>query len=160
MKKTLSMLAFLFVGWLGSAHAQDQMLVTMNDGTAEQKYALVDVGKLFFDTENVFVTQKAAATNSIPLTSILSIKFVDSTVTGLRTHDTVEKNNLRIAIAADIITIYGWNSKEKTTAAIYAASGTMVWTDRKWNGNTISTQSLPKGVYILKINNQTFKFSK
>lgn len=160
IKKPLSTLSLLVIGVLSPVQAQDQMIVTMKDGGAEQTFMLADIGKVFFESENVLVKQKSASTSSIPLTSVLSIKFSDSTVTGLRTLGNDADNTLRITIAAGTINVLGWDSSRQTTAIIYSTSGTMAYANRKWNGGAISIESLPQGVYILKINNQTFKFSK
>ncbi len=160
IKKQLSVLSFLVVGVLSPVQAQDQMIVAMNDGGAEQTFMLADIGKLFFESENMLVRQKSASTSSIPLSSVQSIKFVDSTVTGLRTLDNDKNSSLRISIASGAINVQGWDSSRLATVMIYSTGGTVAYADRKWNGSSINTESLPKGVYILTINGQTFKFSK
>ena len=45
-------------------------------------------------------------------------------------------------------------------AAIYSIGGEKVVDLKSWNGNPVNVGSLTNGVYILKVNNKSFKFIK
>lgn len=58
------------------------------------------------------------------------------------------------------IMVDGLSADERNTMRIHTVAGTTVMNSSRFNSNSIDITSLPEGIYILTINNQTFKFKK
>jgi len=67
------------------------------------------------------------------------------------------KGQLNIAYWQGILSAQGING---ANTALYTVSGQRVMSINAWDGSAISTEGLANGVYVLKVNNQTFKFVK
>ena len=48
----------------------------------------------------------------------------------------------------------------ETKAIVCDAAGRIVISLDRWNGSPVSIATLPKGVYILKVNDSSIKFTK
>ena len=59
-----------------------------------------------------------------------------------------------------VLHINGTKPGQTYDVAVYDAAGRTVWSDKKWSGQAVDLSGKPAGVYILNINNTTFKFSK
>jgi hypothetical protein len=142
----------------GTAIAQSYMTFYDTDGTAKKAWNLLDVGKVTFDQGDIVVTHSAGI-YSVSLNEVLSIKFTD---TGLP-HDTgLEKISgdeaqLRIAAGENAIHITGASAGQ---VAIWAMTGQQIYSNRNWRGGDIDISHLDRGIYIITINNSTFKFKK
>ncbi|MDR2207297.1 MAG: endonuclease [Flavobacteriaceae bacterium] len=77
----------------------------------------------------------------------------------LATNENIIENNFTIVPnpVKDILTIQGSGFKNSRLAEIYDISGKIVKT---FSGNSTDVSDLQKGIYILKVNNQTLKFIK
>jgi hypothetical protein len=59
-------------------------------------------------------------------------------------------------IRNNMLSVSGINGT--ANAAIFSVNGQQMTSLRAWNGAPVSIANLPKGVYILNIKNQSFKF--
>lgn len=50
--------------------------------------------------------------------------------------------------------------REKNNIVIYSLDGKILLQEEKSNNEQIDISLLEKGIYVLKVNNRTFKFSK
>ncbi len=142
----------------GAAMAQSYMTFYDNEGKPKKSWSLLDVGKVTFDQGNIVVTQ-STGTYSVSLNDVLSIKFTD---TGDQHETAVEKISddaaqPRIATGENSIHVMGATSGQIT---IWAMTGQLIYSNRDWRGGDIDISHLDRGIYIISINNSTFKFKK
>ncbi len=141
----------------GAAIAQSYMTFYDNNGAAKKAWSLTDVGKVTFDQGDI-VVKHSTGIYSVPLNEVLSIKFTDTNpiYTGVETmHD--DAAQLRIATSDNSIRIMGATSGQ---VAIWAMTGQQIYSNRNWRGGDIDISHLDSGIYLITINNSTFKFKK
>lgn len=141
----------------GAAVAQSYMTFYNNDGAAKEAWNLLDVGKVTFDQGNI-VVKHSTGTYSASLNEVLSIKFTDTApiFTGVeKINDDVTQ--LRIATSEDFIRVMGATSGQ---VSIWSTTGQQIYNNRNWHGGDIDISYLERGIYIITINNSTFKFKK
>ena len=105
------------------------------------------------------VNKNSKETEPIKLAEITNISFDVSTgVNGLKVKD----ENLLISVKAgsNIIEIGGYDNSKNYSVEIFNTAGAKVLGYANWRGEQLNISSLSKGVYVLKINNTTLKFSK
>ena len=147
--------------WATAVHAQNRMTIYMNDGSAVQTYSLSDLGHCYFETGKLFFTQRSKTVpQSISLSSVKCIKFTDQVVSGISDTENNVSKQFDIYVAGGAIHVDGWDCNRQATAVIYAIGGQAFYTNRNWSGSAIDIMSLPQGVYIFRVQNKTFKFSK
>lgn len=142
----------------GTAMAQSYMTFYGNNGKAQESWRLMDVGKVTFDEGNIVVAH-STGNYSFPISEVLSIKFTDS---GSQGPTAVEKISdgvaqVRIATGENSIRVIGSTSGQ---VAIWAVTGQQIYNNRGWRGEEIDISNLERGIYIITINNSTFKFKK
>lgn len=69
-----------------------------------------------------------------------------------------ETQKLKVCVAHQTLKVLNWPAGTPATASIYAATGQCVYRNAQWTGEDISLSGMPLGVYILKVNQQTYKF--
>ena len=143
---------------MSHAAAQTKMIVTpTQEGTATE-YALKDVRTLTFGFDNFIVTDWSANTNSFLFDNVRSIKFKD--VTTSIENVTTPEAKLRIACNDNLVCVYGWPQDQVARMSIYNTSGQQVVFLPQWSGASIDMSASPAGIYLIKINNKTYKFLK
>ena len=162
MNKKLCLIALscaLASGW-NTLSAQDVMVIHPKAGnTAPKEFVLNDLGKLTFSETGFFVFDKSGKQlGQDEFNKVSRINFKLTSV-GIQTMD-VPQCFPYPSPASETISLAGWNSDEPADVAIYSMDGRLCLMQHDWNGEPIQVSSLTKGLYILKINNQTFKFSK
>lgn len=157
IKRTI--LAFvLCIGIYIGLNAQNVVVVENTDNTT-QTFALDEQGEMFFTENNDSLVVRISENDytSFLISEISKIYFVQvSSISDIDVQNTmfVYPNPAR-----DFIKIAN-NSKENQILAIYSIDGRML-VKQNYSGNeTIDISSLKEGLYILKLNGQTFKFSK
>lgn len=144
-----------------SATARQQMTVYFNNGNAESSFAVSDVASLHFSDGNLLVKQSADGKQSaISLTEILSIKFADRNPSEVKTVVGDELAAVKVAASADALRLIGYDTARPQPAVIYGVGGTVFYSVSAQTSGCINISSLPKGIYILKLGNKTFKISK
>ena len=73
---------------------------------------------------------------------------------------TAEETDLRLVVNGDLVSLDGWQPGTPVRATIYSVSGQAVYLDAAWDGSAIDVARLPQGIYILKVNNNSYKFRK
>ena len=73
---------------------------------------------------------------------------------------TAEETDLRLVVNGDLVSLDGWTPGTPARATIYSVSGQAVYLDGAWDGSAINVARLPQGIYILKVNNNSYKFRK
>jgi len=145
-------------GSWSSAQAQMRLIVHGKDGSTTEAQ-LKEVRSLAFKQGgfDMLFQKSGQAANSFQFANVKSIEFA-SVITGL---DQVvkEENALGLDLNGNSLKVTGWNGKA-APAAIYGVSGQCFYNNPLWNGEVLNIASLPAGVYVLKVNNATFKFRK
>ena len=147
-------LAMLCCGW---AHAQSHMTFYKPNGKPLASWSLLDVTKVTFEGSNIAVKGKLD-TEYFDFGHVMSIKFTDnedtpSSITSIRDN----ASQLRIAASEGAIKVLGATSG---TVTIWNPNGQQLYSNRNWNGEDISISHLERGIYIITINNTSFKFKK
>lgn len=133
--------------------AQEKMIVSYTDGTPAKEFVLSDIGKMTFDNENLTVSGMFGnVLFSYP--QIMNIKFSGLVIDNIAD---IQTDNSRLNFRIQSRTLYIEGISEGNVN-IFTAGGRMVYSDPRWKGGSISLNSLPTGIYIIKINNKTNKF--
>ena len=140
-----------------ACYAQDN--VTVNTASGQKVYKMDDIESITFDGATMKVNKNSKETETINIAEITNISFDVSTgVNGLKVKD----ENLLISVKAgsNIIEIGGYDNSKNYSVDIFNTAGAKVLGYANWRGEQLNISSLSKGVYVLKINNTTLKFSK
>ena len=73
---------------------------------------------------------------------------------------TAEETDLRLVVNGNLVSLDGWTPGTVARATVYSVSGQAVYVDGAWDGSAIDVARLPQGIYILKVNNNSYKFRK
>ncbi len=144
-----------------SAMARQQMTVYFNNGNAESSFAVSDVASLHFSDGNLLVKQSSEGKQSaISLAEILSIKFADRNPSEVKTVAGDDLAAVKVAATPDELRLLGYDTANPLPASLYGVGGTVYYSTPALTATSISISSLPKGIYILKLGNKSFKISK
>lgn len=139
------------------AHAQEQMVVYGQSGQPLMESDLSGISSLTPAGDAISVKLRSGKLSAISLTDIRSIKFIQGTTAIEKL--TTNGNKLSFTVGDGQITVGGWNGKDGSLF-LYSADGSLVTSARHWAGEPVNIASLASGLYILKVNNQSFKFIK
>ena len=157
MQKLKVIIALLAAFAIDTVHAQTKIEVVSLDGNVASSYDLADVRKVTFGENVLGIVPNAGTTVpfSISLGNVRVLKFVEATSIG-----SLSANNegIEIFYNQDLLSVKGLSGIAR--AVIYGIDGSVLYDNHKWNGSSISTAYLPKGVYVFIVNNQSFKFVK
>ncbi len=159
MTRTIKTFLVLMLAMLGCgvATAQTQMTFYEPNGHAIAVWSLQDVGKVTFEGGDIVVTH-ATGTYSSPLAEVMSIKFTDDEQDPTSVKQILDDaSQLRIATSESAVRVIG---ASRGTVAIWSVSGQQLYDNRGWHGEEIDISHLERGIYIITINNSTFKFKK
>lgn len=157
MKKK-NLLLFAALALTTSVSAQEVVTVTSSDG--KQEFAKGEVRTFTFDGPALVINRhNGAEPEEYMMDDITEITFsLTSGFTNVRMGET------GITVSAErgtgVLHINGTKPGQTYDVAVYDAAGRTVWSDKKWSGQAVDLSGKPAGVYILNINNTTFKFSK
>lgn len=150
MRFTLLSAALALLPSLG-IQAADELTVTSQSTTSS--FSLSSIQKLTFADGNLQVVT-ADETASVPLTLGTLLTFTTST--GI--NQAVAKGQAgKLRYDGHQITLEGTANAD---AMLFNAAGQCLRRVARWNGSPISTEGLPSGLYIFKVNNQSVKFVK
>ncbi len=159
-KRTLASL--MLIGYITvHASAQQYMVTYFNDSSAESVIGLSQITSIHFSDGNLQVKQNTdGQVSDTPLTRILSIKFSDQTPTDVKTVVTDYLASVKVTATADELHLVGYDTANALPAALYSINGTTYYTNASLTESSINISSLPKGIYIFKLGNKSFKFRK
>ena len=160
MKKKLGLLAFALAtaGCWSTMQAQVKLVVHSVDGSFLEA-SLGEVKSLAFNESGFAVNSLEGQTlGNFVFGNVKKIEFV-SVATGVG--EVVETSSkLGLSVSRNALKVTGWVANESAPVQIYGVSGQCLYSDADWNGSVINIATLPSGVYVLKVNNETFKFRK
>lgn len=140
------------------AQAQAGIKVKYYTGT-EQQFNIALTGKLYFSGDNLIVKQDVnSSETSLPISIIQKITFTDYILAASEIGQ--NKANLKLFPnpTSDSFTIAG--VQQKLALNIYSLSGQLVHTQTYVPDSKIDISKLESGVYLVQINNVTFKLIK
>lgn len=152
MKKTLVAFA-IFAALCLQGNAQN-LIVAEAEGT-ESVFSLDNLQRITFANGNIQIVQTNGTTTPFSIALINKLFFGEPTQ--------IEKvlmnsNELVQYSTSDEIQV---NCKAGETITLYGIGGNIILTQRQSaDGGAISIAQLPKGIYLLRVNNQTVKISK
>lgn len=140
-----------------STHAQEVMVVYGHSGQHLLESDVESISSLMPSDDVLNVKSRLGKVSAISLSDIRSIKFIPATtaIGKLRSTD----GKLSFANNGDQITVSGWNGREAAFRGLLRRR----LARHKWqplDRTPISITQLTPGLYILKVNNQSFKFIK
>ena len=159
MKKTA-----LFAALLGmmcfAQEAKAQMSVELYDKVGSTPVAtesLKDLQSIRIGGPSlVFVHRVDKAGTMYELNGIRKLAILPTVATAIKP----VSENLQLNRKGDEIIISGWDSKKTTDMAIYSVNGVCQQRTSGWNGKSVDITSLKPGVYVLRIDGQSYKFKK
>lgn len=157
MKKRKSLMA---VGLLLGAvcHAQGDATVTVNAASGKKMYTTGEIKKITFNGNAMSVRKvRGMQSDEFQLADVENIVFSLTTgISGVKTDD--GKLTISSPAGSNMIYIAGYDETKRYMLGVYAVDGKMVVQRDGWCGEPIDVSSLPKGVYVLKINDMSVKF--
>ena len=156
MRKNLIFFVASVFTMLGTSplHAADNL--TVYNGTSSTKLSLNFIKGLTFAGEQlmVYTTEKEAP-------AVFNLADVKGLVFGTTATSIGQlagtKGQFNIAYRQGILSAQGISCAK---TALYTVSGQRIMSISAWDGSAINTEGMANGVYVLKVNNQTFKFVK
>lgn len=156
--KTRLLLLYLLLCIL-KVQGQDTYLnIVSTDGT-ESKVILSDIRNLTFpDTDNFYLNHQNGTSYIFQTTTVRKLMF--TTVSGIQ--ESAKENCISIYPNPTKNYFYIKNeSGDNMDIAIYSVSGTELANLQKISpSQSIDVSALPKGMYLVKVNGQTFKLLK
>lgn len=159
MRKLLLSL-FATLALTNMAQAQSSLYVYLNDGDDETVVSLADIDKITFEGASMVITPKTGSQKTIALTAIKDFKFTPNSTTSLLTLQNEAEVGPKISVKSGIIKVEGWDTSRTATLSVYSVGGQQMLSISEWKGADIDINTLPKGVYVIKIENQTTKIRK
>lgn len=124
--------------------------VTQTDG-GENSFTVSKISKITFSSTNMIVTLTDGTTSELPLASLNKMFFTDES-TGIASLTT---NGSQISLSDGTLHV---NAPKGSVVSLYNMEGKMLRTVTAQGEDTqISVSGLTKGVYIIKVGNQSKK---
>ena len=155
----LWLLSLLLLTVSGLRAAEDEVLlrVSLMDGS-EVLFSLEEKPEVTFDDESVFI-QSTASSATYQIDHVVEMNFVekDPVVTKKEEMPDVSAKIL-FRILGDLVKVVGNNLSSEVS--VFTADGRSVEVPVNYSNNEINVRlgSLPRGIYIIKTNQQSFKF--
>lgn len=138
--------------------AQTGLTVTYYDGTT-QNFTVETAGKMYFDTNNLYIKTNVSATpTTIPVSIIRKIIFTDVLST-----DTMEQNQQKLVLYPNPTNgFFRFSSDEQLdfNLRIFNLKGQLVLEGNYTTEQDIDVSRLTHGIYMVQANGITFKFIK
>ncbi len=143
-----------------TVQAQQGLIVKSNSGTTSS-LSYSNVAKLTFVNEVMTaISPSGALGNSFVLATTQGFTFGNVTPSGLK-DPKLGKTDMKLYPTQVIANLYLQGATEGAQASVYCITGSKVMQfNVQSNIETIDVTSLKKGIYMLRVNGQTFKFNK
>ena len=147
-RKFIAFIAAAMTMAAAPVQAQVKLVVTPNNGGETGEYALQDIRKITFGADGMHIVGTSLVPEPVwNLAEIKTITFAD-VVTGIG------------QVRGGMIYVSGLGDGMDADAAIFDISGKAALRTKCAEGRPIDIAMLRQGVYIIKVNNATFKFVK
>ena len=141
--------------------AQTSLVITPQGAGDPVSINLDEIRTLTFSENGVVVNKADGSTYSAAFADLSKLAFYDAQ-TAIRPIFSDNETNGAIALSRNgqNLTLSGLHTTAPTQAVIYDALGRQVGRIAVSEGQAFSVAALPKGVYLLKLNQTTFKFTR
>ncbi|MCR4858674.1 MAG: T9SS type A sorting domain-containing protein [Bacteroidales bacterium] len=155
IKVILFILAFwaLFVPFCG---AQTTIVDVHLNGGDTQSFEIADNGKLYFQNDYLFIEDGLNLPYSLPVSSIQKMNF--SYIAGIQEIDAAGYK-LYPNPASSFLKIFSQDN-DLNHYQIFSSDGRMVLEGISRNDEPVDIHTLAKGLYMVKVNDKTFKITK
>jgi hypothetical protein len=140
------------------AIAQTRVVVTKTDGQ-EYEYLVAEDGRIFFDEENLLLDEGYGNTASFPRSQIQKLTVASAEGTDIAEAAAENAWAVYPNPAAGFIRITT-AAAGKVPLTLCSLHGRILLSGEYAAGEEIDVSFLPKGFYLIKINNRTIKFIK
>lgn len=161
MEKSLRIMATagLLLCGFSAAQAQIKVVVLAQDESTSLSTPLTDVKRIEVSGSTLnFIGQSAGSLGQFSMSDVKKMVFTGGTQgIGPVVSD---KDELKLTISGNILTVSGPEAALRGDVALYATDGRLLFQKKGWKGETLDVSDLPAGIYLLKVNTTTFKFRK
>jgi len=160
MKSKIFLTTLLLLAGMSTTLVKAQsMTINLKNGN-KQEINLTTLQKISFSSNNLVLNYANAAFTSVAITDIRKITMVGGAAAVKNPQADESKISVFFNASDNQLTIK--NTPEKTSKAyVYRIDGVLVLnTEVSSSNNVVNASSLANGLYLLKINNQVFKFKK
>lgn len=155
MTRKIGIMAIALFTFGAMVHAQNSVSIIDKSGKITG-FSLSNDGKLYFENDNLMIKKSASdAVQTYALANIKKIVFTE--LSGL---NDVEMENIAIFPNPTTDNVYVAYAKEGDKAELYTWNGLLLATKSYSTDKGVSLSEYPIGLYILRINGQSFKISK
>ncbi|MFV0470997.1 MAG: T9SS type A sorting domain-containing protein [Paludibacteraceae bacterium] len=155
--KTHLLILFMLLGFLPVAAQNIHLGIISNDGV-QKSVELSNLKNITFSDSDLKLNYWSGINELLPVSSIRKLVFTSST--GLKT---IDNTNVVLMYPNPVVDIFSLKNvpENHINIEIYSITGTQILNLRNISSSqTINISSLTKGMYFLKVNNQTVKFIK
>lgn len=157
----LWLLSLLLLTVSGLRAAEDEVLlrVSLMDGS-EVLFSLEEKPEVTFDDESVFI-QSTASSATYQIDHVVEMNFVEKDPVVTKKEEIPDVSaKILFRILGDLVKVVGNNLSSEVS--VFTADGRSVEVPVDYSNNEINVRlgSLPRGIYIIKTNQQSFKFIK
>lgn len=159
IKKTVfAMLASCLISSSALADNGIKIKVFCSYDTSSKEFAIDEIRKIAFNNDGMTFLFKDEATPEefFEYGDVGSMKFEEIS-TSIENVKSEKDGNIEIAYDGRMIKVSGCDAAQ---LRVFDIAGRPVISENISGEATISTENLASGVYILKVNNKTFKFNK
>ena len=158
VKKRLFVPLVLSLGVVPAATAQNMQFFFSN-GAPVKEIDVDDIGKMYFDGGSLFVQQiDGSSVSAFDLLTVQTIKF--GTISGVESAVKDEAAAVKVAVDGDMLKLIGYDAAAPQSASLYSVNGALLYASASLQENAIDISALPKGIYIFKLGNKTYKICK
>jgi hypothetical protein len=155
LKWLVLIVSLVGIAFQANAQSADVTLVVTTTDGMEQTYQLTEESQLYFENGEILVIEDGNSTITLPLSQIH--KIVCAEVTGTSEH-ILSKLQLFPNPSRNSFLIFNLTGSHH--ASIYSLDGRLVKSFEAVEGQLIDISELAPGMYLLHIENQTFKIMK
>ncbi len=141
--------------------AQTSLVITPQSAGDPVSINIDEIRTLTFTTDGVVVNKADGSTYSAAFADLSTLTFYDAqTAIHPIFTDNVAQGTIALSRSGQDLTLSGLGTTAPVRAVVYDALGRQVTSIAVADGQSFSVAALPKGVYLLKLNQTTFKFTR
>lgn len=141
---------------LGAQADDTETWLVVEQGASHSPFAISGVQRVNFGDDALTVVE-ADKESAFDYTTVSRISFTQNEPSAIDKPAT-SSNTLKLSSNDGCLTVAGLDAP--TQLSLYSQSGASVMQINGYQGASVSLSSLPNGIYVLKVNNQTFKIVK
>ena len=152
--------AFVIAALMGAnltIDAQTKMVVQTSGGDTE--FSISELSKITFADNKLNVNMMNNYNSHFALSTVEKIVF-QNTSNSIDNNSVDEMAKHAVYFKNGSLCVNNWNHADITNVMIYSMSGQMVESIKQWNGQPINLDRLTNGIYIIRLNDETYKFIK